>query len=131
MTSTPPDWHRIALALNNVATTLQQLAVECDIAARGVRVVIPDDVVGEQMGPAQLRTHLAGGMFRTTEERTADLASVAEPVCGCSLYTRCEEHSTEKRCKCNGPAYRSSACLITYHAQQGRSMPDRDPALAD
>ena len=60
-------------------------------------------------------------------------ASVAEPECGCSAYSRCDHHENTraKGCKCNGPDYRSSACLVEAHRQEAHARPDCDPALAD
>lgn len=60
-------------------------------------------------------------------------ASVAEPECGCSLYTRCELHENgrARNCTCNGPTYRNSTCGIAEHRMVASSMPDRDPALLD
>ena len=98
------DHHRIALALNNVATMLQQLAVELDAASR--------EQLREQLQPEPL-------------------AGVAEPGCGCSLYTRCTEHAADPRCSCNGPQFRSSACRDSAHRAEARAKPDRDPALLD
>lgn len=141
MTSTPPDWHRIALALNNVATTLQQLAVEIDHAARATRVVIPEG----QLPIEDLRQELAAGAFRTPEPvglqrlyGTPEPASVAEPECGCSLYTRCDHHESTraKGCSCNGPEYASTTCVVGAHRSKalaliGQGHFDRNPAQAD
>lgn len=129
---TGPDYARIARALNNVATALQQLAVECDTAARATRVVIPPG----QLSVEELRAELAAGVIDTrsaAERWPAPPASVAEPECGCSLYSRCEQHNAGKprTCRCNGPDYRSSACLIAVHRTEAAYRPDRDPALAD
>lgn len=110
------DPRRIALHLNNLAMVLQQLAAE---------LAASEPAIEDRM--AKYGMHVDGVPGR----RLSEPASVAEPDCGCSLYMRCDAHSTDQRCKCNGPAYRSSACRIAYHAQQARSMPDRDPALLD
>ena len=60
-------------------------------------------------------------------------ASMAEPECGCSLYTRCDTHESgrARNCKCNGPTYRNSTCGIAEHRLVASSMPHRDPALLD
>ena len=58
-------------------------------------------------------------------------ASVAEPECGCSLYTRCAAHNTDKRCRCNGPDFPSSACLHPEHRTAAALRPHADPARLD
>lgn len=59
-------------------------------------------------------------------------ASVAEPECGCSRYTRCDMHEAQrsKACTCNGP-YASSSCRIATHHEEAMRAPHRDPALVD
>lgn len=57
-------------------------------------------------------------------------ASVAEPECGCSLYSRCDTHEAtrSKVCTCNGP-YASSSCRIPTHLENAMRAPHRDPSL--
>lgn len=143
------DNRRVALHLNNLATILQQLAVE---------LVEPDPPPpAGQLSVEELRRQLVGrsetvcarcghpimlGETMTSLDNPAGWkharcpeqpASVAEPECGCSLYTRCDTHETgrPRTCKCNGPDYRSSACLIEAHRHEAHARPDCNPALAD
>ena len=60
-------------------------------------------------------------------------ASVAEPECGCSLYTRCDHHENTrpKGCKCNGPDWPSSACPNGVHRANALAAPHHDVAKWD
>lgn len=60
-------------------------------------------------------------------------ASVAEPECGCSLYTRCDHHENTrpKGCKCNGPDWPSSACPNGQHRANALAAPHHDVAKWD
>jgi hypothetical protein len=122
------DHRRIALHLNNLATILQQLAVELTEQAEHPAQVSVEELRRQLAAPVDSRS----AAQRLVEDHYAGPpASVAEPECGCSLYTRCDQHAADKRCKCNGPDYRSSACLVLAHNQEAHDRPDRDPALAD
>lgn len=130
---TEPDYKRIALHLNNLATILQQLAVELNSSYR------PTETVGAPLNPEELRRYLGGQPLEPSRDRygvhplATVAASEAEPECGCSLYSRCGVHETSKTkpCTCNGPDYRSTGCPVADHREAAKRRPDRDPALIE
>lgn len=156
------DYTAMARACQAAATALQQLAAaleadpagpcdrftpppgggcvcqrcRCEWQDHPHQVVIPEG----QLPVEELREQLAAGMVTVPYAKDqlpvvtgATKASLAEPECGCSLYTRCELHENgrARNCTCNGPTYRNSTCGIAEHRMVASSMPDRDPALLD